>query len=101
MRTAIEREDSKMTIETTTSYTTIAIVPALALLAGAVVVVTVVSFTVQPAYAFVPTCTVCGASELAPGEEAKIPVFCQECAKDFSPGQEGLETGIIGPDLKK
>ena len=80
--------------------------------------VTVVGFTVQPAYAIAPQpCFACGASELAPGEEgtkfpgdaqnfapgqeAKGPVFCINCAKDFSPGQEGLETGIIGPDLKK
>ena len=72
---------------------------------------------VQPALALVgPSCAECGASSLAPGteakspgnaqnfapgQEAKIPIFCQACAKDFAPGQEGLKAGIIGPDLKK
>src|SRR5215218_1607453 len=79
------------------------------------VIVAEVGFTVQPAYALiVPTCQNCGASELAPGEEgtkfpgdaqnfapgqeAKIGVPCNECAKDFAPGQEGLKEGIIGPE---
>jgi len=61
-----------------------------------------------------------GASSFAPGQEAKIPGgSCGACAKDFAPGQEaerpgwdpngapkyapgqqGLEAGIIGPDIK-
>jgi hypothetical protein len=78
-------------------------------------------FTVQPAYAPPPApCANCGASELAPGEEpqapgwdpsgaeedapgqlAEIPVpTCHNCAKEFAPGDEGLEAGIIGPDKK-
>lgn|SRR5512145_1150023 len=56
------------------------------------------------------------AEEDAPGQEAEIPVPqppvpgppteippvpCDNCAKDLSPGQEALEAGVIGPDLKK
>ena len=28
------------------------------------------------------------AQNLAPEQEAKIPIFCAGCAKDFAPGQE-------------
>ena len=84
-----------------------------------VAIVAEVGFTiVQPAYAIAPQpCINCGASELAPGEEgtkfpgdaqnfapgqeAEIGVTCQECAVEFTPGDEGLEAGIIGPELKK
>jgi hypothetical protein len=65
-------------------------------------------------------CIGCGASELAPGEEPKRPGWdpndapedapgqeaqilgphCVGCAKDFAPGQEGLDLGIIGPPKK-
>ncbi|MGE5684614.1 MAG: hypothetical protein ACM3ZS_05660 [Nitrososphaerota archaeon] len=39
-----------------------------------------------------------GAEEDAPGIEANRPIPCPNCADDLSPGSEGLESGIIGPD---
>ena len=82
---------------------------------GAAMLTTIL--TVKPVLALAPpSCIGCGASSLspgtyakspgdakniAPGQEAKIPIFCQNCAKDSAPGQEGLNAGIIGPDLKK
>ena len=82
---------------------------------GVAIVTTIMS--VKPVLALAPpSCSGCGASSLspgtdakspgdakniAPGQEAKIPIFCQNCAKDSAPGQEGLTAGIIGPDLKK
>jgi len=42
------------------------------------------------------------AEEDAPGQSANIaPEPCDNCAKEFAPGQEGLKAGIIGPDIKK
>jgi hypothetical protein len=42
------------------------------------------------------------AKTIAPGQEAQLGhVTCQGCAKEFSPGQEGLSAGIIRPELKK
>jgi predicted Zn-ribbon and HTH transcriptional regulator len=89
---------------------------------AAVLTFATTTIRVQSALAFVPpSCHGCGASNLAPGQEAKlfplkdtpkdfapgqeakiIPPTCIECgAKDFAPGQEGLKAGIIGPELKK
>lgn len=39
-----------------------------------------------------------GAEEDAPGQEAQAPTTCIACVKDLAPGQEGLKSGIIGPD---
>ena len=36
-----------------------------------------------------------GAADDAPGQIAPFP--CPACGKAFAPGQEGLESGIIGP----
>ncbi|SRR6266487_4434803 len=82
---------------------------------GAAMLTTIMS--VKPVLAIVVFCHNCGASSLSPGTEAKSPgdaknvapgqeaqfpvPFCNGCAKDFSPGQEGLNAGIIGPELKK
>ena len=104
-----------------TSRLTILIIAVVAVTA----VVTVVS--VKTVYAAPPIfCANCGASELAPGEEPKRPGWdpngapedapgqlaekpkpvevppgpCEACAKDFAPGQEGLDLGIIGPPKK-
>ena len=41
-----------------------------------------------------------GAADNAPGQLAEGP-HCIGCAKDFTPGQQGLTSGIIGPELKK
>ena len=88
---------------------------------------TVVGFTVsQPAYAQLEKDP--GASFFAPGEEPQIPGWdpdraeedapgqlaeipvpqppipqppCDSCAAELAPGTEGLEAGIIGPELKK
>lgn len=92
------------------------LVMAVAALTAAVTVV-----GMNPVFAIVPpTCHNCGASELAPGQEAEIgPLPCELCAKDFAPGQEaerpgwdpngapkfapgqeGLAAGVIGPPKK-
>jgi hypothetical protein len=83
---------------------------------AAVLTIATTTIRVQSALALGVPCSNCGASSLAPGTEAKSPgdaqnfapgqeakigVFCQACAKDFAPGQEGLKAGIIGPELKK
>jgi len=103
-----------ITLTRTTRTTTIAIVAAMVSLG---VPAAVVGFTVsQPAYAQLvkdpgasffapgeepqrPGWDPNGAPEDAPGVEAEIaPPPCVECVVEFTPGQEGLEAGIIGPE---
>lgn len=72
----------------------------------------------KPVFAISPApCDLCGASDFAPGQEFKDDLkadsaksfapgqeaeqHCIGCVKELAPGQEGLEAGIIGPDLKK
>jgi hypothetical protein len=70
----------------------------------------------QSVYAIPVFCIACGASELAPGQEfnndlkadsakdfapgQEAEQHCIGCVKELTPGQEGLEAGIIGPPKK-
>lgn len=97
----------------------------LAVVAAIVVVVWIVFGTsnAHETYAAPTSCQACGASNLAPGEDPttpgwdprvaeedapgqlagageEAPTSCQNCAKDFAPGQKGLEEGVIGPPKK-
>jgi len=55
----------------------------------------------QVAYSFEPTpCDQC-AKEFAPGQEAEIePGPCEGCAKEFAPGQEKKVVGDPGGDFR-